>query len=505
MSEKVAHSTKLLSVSPKKQNVKNTVQFLLSYQFRFATMRNKGNLAKWAKAELSELGPTFIKMGQFVSTRSDIFDKEVIDEMQTLQDRASPFPAEDARLIISKELGMPYDEIFTDFQDVPVASASISQVHRAKLVTNGKEVVIKVQRPFISDYFDRDFTTMRMLFNLAGVVDSRSIQDSKMLLDDCYKYMYEELAFEKEVANLQKFQEILSNNTEIMVPRVYPEYSSSKIITMSYVPSDKIGSLAGVDRSLLASVLMECFIKQILEHGVIHADPHPGNIGLTKEGKIVLYDFGQVTTLEDKFVKSVKPLLFSLYEKDVDSVASIMIETGSIILTKTVDKRSLRDFIGKIVQYFEKVDFKEFQLSMINSDFDEMDFPFKINSKLIMVFRSLSLLEGICKDLDPEFSYFKVINMLMSDFFLDMDYLDHRARKDVKSLFEAPANPKADIESLQTNLEASNRKQTRNMNSTLQQYQKAMFALVLMNVWDFENIPKSMAIASGFIFLLLKL
>jgi predicted unusual protein kinase regulating ubiquinone biosynthesis (AarF/ABC1/UbiB family) len=486
----------------KKHNIINTLKFLVSYQIKSATLKNKKELAKWTKAQVIDLGPTFIKMGQFVSTRADIFDQEIIDELQTLQDKAPPFSGEDAKNIITEQLGRPYYEVFKDFVYEPLASASISQVHRARLISNDKEVVIKVQRPYISEYFDRDFTTLHMIFDFASISNNRSIQDSKILLDDCYKYMYEELAFQNEKDNLLKFQEILGNNSEIIVPKVYPELSTDKIITMEYVPSVKIGRLDGVDRSLLASVLMECFIKQIIEHGIIHADPHPGNIGITKDGKIVLYDFGQVTKLDDIFVKSVKPLLFAVYEKDIDAVGEIMLKTKTIIPTKVIDKKFMRSFIAKIIKYFEDVDFKEFQLSMINSDFEDMELPFKINSKLIMVFRSLSLLEGICKDLDPDFSYFKVINMLMSDVFFDMDYIDHRARKDLFSLFDV--TPDEPMETFQTKIEENNRKHVKSMDLTLRQYQKIMILLMTLNVWDFNHIPRSIALSSAFIFLILK-
>ena len=492
----------LATTLPSKHNVKNTLKFLISYQGKALILRDKKKLAQWTKSQMLELGPTFIKIGQFVSTRSDIFDQEMIEELQTLQDKAPSFSIDEAKNIISEELGCPFEEVFSDFDSVPLASASISQVHRAKLRSNGNEVVVKVQRPYIANYFDRDFTTLKMIFSYLEIFNSRSVQDSKMLLDDCYRYMYEELSFENEVQNLQKFAEILKDNSEIIVPKVYPQHSSSKIITMEYIPSKKIGRMEGVDRSSLASVLMECFIKQILEHGIIHADPHPGNIGITDSGKLVLYDFGQVTRLDEVFVKSVKPLLFSVYERDIESVTEIMIKTQAIILTKPLDKKVLKGFIGQIIQYFEKVDFKEFQLSMINSDFDDMELPFKINSKLIMVFRSLSLLEGICKDLDPSFSYFKVINALMSDVFFDMDYIDHRARKDLFSLFEI--NPNEQMETFQTSMEETNKKNLKKMNTTISQYKNIVTVLMLVNVWDFHDLPKSLVFTSGFIFLMLK-
>jgi predicted unusual protein kinase regulating ubiquinone biosynthesis (AarF/ABC1/UbiB family) len=487
---------------PQKNNVINTVKFLISYQVKNIVKTPPGELALWTKDKLIELGPTFIKIGQFVSTRSDIFDKEVIKELKSLQDKAPPFPAKIAKEIISKELGRDYKEVFEEFIDEPLASASISQVHRATLKSNKKEVVIKVQRPYIEDYFARDFTTLNYIFAVAGTFNDRSINDSKVLLDDCYKYLYEELSFENEIENIKIFNTLLQSNTEIIVPKAIPKYSTSKIITMEYIPSKKIGSTKGVNTDLLSSMLMECFMKQILDNGIIHSDPHPGNIGLTPDGKIVLYDFGQVTKLDEVFTKSMKTLLFSVYERDVDAVTEILLKSKAIILTRPMEKTTIKNLIEQVIKYFETVDFKEFQLSMIESDLG-MDLPFRINPKLIMVFRSLSLLEGICKDLDPTFSYFKVIDMLMKDVFLDMDYIDHRARKDLFALFDTNTS-NTQMETIQNTIDQNNKKYMKNMNSTLKEYQKILVLLVLFNVWDFENLPKSIGIIGAFIYLILK-
>lgn len=490
------------SIAPKKRNVGNTLKFLVNLQIKSLTVGDKIDLAKWTKESLLELGPTYIKIGQFVSTRTDIFDKEMIDELKTLQDQAPPFSSEEAKQIISEDLGCAFDDVFSDFQTSPLASASISQVHRARLVSNGKQVVIKVQRPFIKNFFDRDFTTLKSIFNVASLLNSRSISDSQLLLEDCYKYLYEELSFTKEVENIKKFRILLESNTEIIVPEVYEKYSSSRIITMEYVPSDKISSVPGIDRSLLSTILMECFIKQIIDHGIIHADPHPGNIGLTKDGKIVLYDFGQVIKLDDLFVKSVKPLLFSVYEKDVDSVSGLLLKSKAIIPTKDLDKKTMTTFINQIILYFENVDFKEFQLSMIDSDFDK-ELPFKINSKLIMVFRSLSLLEGICKELDPDFSYFKVIDMIMSDVFFDVDYIDHRARKDLSSLFDSNTSISSDSESLKQTIEKTNIKYMKEIDESMQRYQYIFASMMLLQIWNPSDVSKSIVFVSAFIYIII--
>lgn len=488
---------------PKKSNVGVMMKFFLTFQAKLAMRTEKADLARWTKNELVDLGPTFIKIGQFVSTRSDIFDKEIIEELKTLQDKIPAFSCDEAKAIISEDLGRPYYEIFSEFIDEPIASASISQVHKARLASNGHEVVVKVQRPFIKDYFDRDFTTLKSIFGFGDVFNHRGASDSKMLLDDCYKYLYEELSFENELNNIKKFQKIMKYNTEIIVPSVYEEFCSSRVITMEYVPSTKISqNVKTIDKDLTATLLMECFIKQIIDHGMVHADPHPGNIGVTHDGKIVIYDYGQVTTLDESFVQNVKPMLFTIYEKDVEALMTMLIKTKAIILIKPLDKKTIKIFVEQILKYFENVDFKEFQLSMIDQDMG-IDLPFKINSKLIMMFRSLSLLEGICKDLDPDFSYFKVINMIMNDVFLDVDYIDHRARKDLTLLFDTSSKDNT-IETWQSAFEENNKKQVNNINIALKQYQKVLMLLMMINVWDFENIPKSIGILGMVAYFLLQ-
>jgi predicted unusual protein kinase regulating ubiquinone biosynthesis (AarF/ABC1/UbiB family) len=492
------HKPTNVPVVPQKSNVQNTLKFLLNYKWRSSTTKDKTEVAKWTKAQLIDLGPTFIKIGQFISTRSDIFDKEMINELKTLQDKTPVFSTEVVKNIISEELGRPYTEVYADFDDTPLASASISQVHRAKLVENGNEVVVKVQRPYIKNYFDRDFTTLKMIMSVGGLSNDRAISDSRMLLDDCYNYLYEELSFKNELSHLKTFREMLKGSSSIVVPRPYSKLSTSRILTMEYVPSVKVTESASNPE--LATVLMECFFKQVLEHGIIHADPHPGNIGLTKDGKIVLYDFGQVTTLDSVFIDNVRMLLFAVYEKDVVATTDLLVKSKAIIMTKSLDNKTLQPFIGQVMKYFETLDVKEFQLSMLESDMG-IDLPFKINPNLVMVFRSLSLMEGICKKLDPTFSYYKVINVMMQDTFFDFDYLDHRARKDLGMLFDTKTNSK--MESIQTVIEESNNKYNKAIDSAQQKYQKLFILFVAFSVFDIEQLPKSVMMIIGFIYLIL--
>ncbi len=271
---------------------------------------------------------------------------------------------------------------------------------------------------------------------------------------------------------------------------------------MEYVPSKRLSDAKGVDKSLLSSQLMECFIKQIIEHGVIHADPHPGNVGISKDGKIVLYDFGQVAKLDETLWSNVKTLMFSVYERDVNTVTDILLKTKAIIPTKSMDTKVLKKLVEQVISYFETVDFKEFQLSMLDDTEFGFELPFKINPKLIMVFRSLSLLEGICKELDPDFSYFKVMDLLMSDVFLDVDYINHRAKKDFATIFDTSTT--SQIEVLQNTLEQNNKTYIKQVNNRMKEYEQIIGLFFMFSMFDIHNIPKTIIMGLIFGFVIIK-
>ena len=413
----------VIPTAPKPTNIATTMSFLATYQLKSLLKEDKRKLAIWTRDQLQMLGPTFIKVGQFVSTRPDIFSPEMIQEFQALQDNVAPVCANVIEDIVDRELGL---DAFSSFESEPIASASISQVHLATLKT-GERVAVKVQRPHIRAFFDRDFKTLNMIFDALSLFNIRSVNDSKMLIEQCYTYLYEELCFERELDNARLFRDIVVEHPNLVVPDVYPKYSSKNVLTMSYLPSNRIGPN---ETSALAVELMEFFIEQVVFRGVIHADPHPGNLGITAEGRIALYDFGQVSKLDPVLVANIKPLLFSIADRDVSEITQLLIKSKAIILLPNADISQIESFVQAVLLYFENLDFRSFSLA----EDIAMDPPFKINPQLIMVFRSLSLLEGICKSLDPEFSYFTVIEVFIGRLFFDIDYLEYRARKDFAKL-----------------------------------------------------------------------
>lgn len=449
----------VIGVAPPKPSLLKTLKFALSFKLKAMTKKDNREFAAWTKSRLQELGPTYIKLGQFISTRPDIFDKDMIDEMLSLQDDVPAFPYEVVSGIVSSEVG----DVFADFEQTPIASASISQVHKATLRSSGKTVAVKVQRPYIKEYFDNDFKTLGTIFDFLSSFNVRSINDTRILLDQCYMYLYEELSFKNEISNAELFSEIVKDYPGVIVPRPYKSVSSSKVLVMEYIPSSKISSTSNPSMAL---ELMRFFLSQVMDYGVIHADPHPGNLGITDDGKIVLYDFGQVSKLDTRIVMNIKPLVFAIFDRDARAVTEILIRSGAIILTQENVEDKVESFVMMVLRYFENMDFRSFRLQ--DSDLS-LEPPFKINPQLILVFRSLSLLEGICKDIDATFSYYDVVESIIGDMMFDFDYIEHRARKDIASILNdpvvtpAPMQTNKTIDRLNDRLQRSELRQRRMM------------------------------------------
>lgn len=477
MKKMLLSSKNTLSPAPrhKKNSTVDTMWLLAEYKWKRATVPDALQRARWLKQRLIDLGPTYVKIGQFISTRPDVFDSNVVAEMQSMQDAVPSFHVRHVKDIIREELGVPVNEIFTEFENTPIASASISQVHRARLRSNGKMVVVKVQRPFIRDYFDSDFDSIARVINVLDMLTSgsanRQIKDTKTVIDECYNLLYQELSFTEEVKNMLTYQKSLKLLSEeyaeggggddqqmaldVRIPRVYRSMCTDRVITMEYMPSNKINTSR--DRRHSAS-LMLFFMQTIIKHGIIHGDPHPGNIGYVPgTDVVVMYDLGQMVKLDPVFMRGVKPLMFSIYDRDVDHICKLLVESRTLIPTSPkFEQRQLYPFITQLIQYFENVDFAEFKVSLMqsavlnNSDLEN----FRINPQLIMLMRSLALLEGTCKNIDPSFSYFDIIASLRNEFM--MEALDHKGRKVFNDMFlSSSGDDDDDVNGVVTNVQTS--------------------------------------------------
>ncbi|KAJ9177672.1 hypothetical protein P3X46_012864 [Hevea brasiliensis] len=395
-------------------------------------------LAKWLKENILRLGPTFIKIGQQLSTRVDILAQEYVDQLSELQDQVPPFPSETAVSIVEEELGGPLDDIFDQFDYEPIAAASLGQVHRARL--KGQEVVVKVQRPGLKDLFDIDLKNLRVIAEYLQKIDPKSDgakRDWVAIYDECATVLYQEIDYTKEAANAELFASNFKDMDYVKVPTILWEYTTPQVLTMEYVPGIKINKIKaldqlGVDRKRLGRYAVESYLEQILSHGFFHADPHPGNIAVddVNGGRLIFYDFGMMGSISPNIREGLLEAFYGVYEKDPDKVLQSMIQMGVLVPIgdMTAVRRTAQFFLNSFEERLatqrreremataelgfkkpltkeEKIEKKKERLAAIGEDLLAIaaDQPFRFPATFTFVVRAFSVLDGIGKGLDPRF------------------------------------------------------------------------------------------------------
>lgn len=405
----------------------------LEYLRRVKKIPNK-EVGKWTKNKLISLGPTFIKIGQFMSTRTDIFGEEITNELKDLHDNVSPLNFKDVSKYIKPN-------IFQYVEETPIASASIGQVHRGKLIT-GEDIVLKIKRPNIEDQIIDDFQVLLFGLNILKTIsEDRKIKEFEILFNEYFNLLKEEINFNLEANNMVKFKQNFSEKKWINIPKVYPELSDEDLIVMDYVPSIKINDIEKIDelkfnKERIAQKLTELFIQQVVDFGLVHIDPHPGNVGITEQGKLVFYDFGMILQLDPNIKSLFKNFLIAVYDKDVDAIATIAVNMGLI----TVDRKDipyLKTFLVSFLAYIESADIEKFAEIYLDK-IRNTPTPFVISSKFVLLLRGISILEGICKRLDKDFNFRKTLDPYVDQFIIDVNYFEARAIHDLKLLTLIP-------------------------------------------------------------------
>lgn len=349
----------------------------LNVGFRLISPDRRG---RWLCNELQKAGPVYVKLGQFISNRSDIFGQISMD-LGSLRDQVKPVPYEKVRGMIER------CEELVDVQEVPIASASISQIHVARLRRNGKKVVAKIKRPGIENEFKKDLDTIENFLKLTD----KSLIDT--VFRDFKESFVQETNFKNEIKNLKMFGDIYANSTVIKIPRVYPELSNDQLIVMDFVESVK-------PKRSDATRVMNMFLQQILFEGMVHGDLHAGNIGATRDNKIVMYDFGNIIMLQKDYQNMIREMIQAIQAKDQEKVLQIMKNMGMIVN----DEKETREFIRGYLEYIDTVDVKSFSTMNFTSKI-----PVKFDRTTFQIIRTTGLVEGTCKSFDPEFTYQKSI------------------------------------------------------------------------------------------------
>jgi ubiquinone biosynthesis protein len=306
--------------------------------------------------DLERLGPTYIKLGQLLSTRVDLLPPEYLTALARLQDRIDPFPYEDVERIVSSELGVRISKAYDEFEREPMAAASVSQVHRATL-RDGRKVAVKVQRPDIRDTIRDDLDT---LGELAEFLDEHSDRAHRYrlvdVLEEFRRSLLREMDFRNEARNLETLAENLAEFERIVIPRPVESYTSSRVLTMDLIRGRKVTSLSPLslmelDRERLANDLFRAYLKQILVDGFFHSDPHPGNVFITDDGRLALIDLGQVATVSPEMRESLMKLVLAVAEGDASEAASILLDLSEP--ERDADTAGFRDAVTSTVMLSE--------------------------------------------------------------------------------------------------------------------------------------------------------
>jgi predicted unusual protein kinase regulating ubiquinone biosynthesis (AarF/ABC1/UbiB family) len=355
------------------------------------------------------LGPTFIKIGQSLSTRVDFFPPTYTEALSQLQDRVPAFGVEEAIEIIETELGASINTLFAEFDLVPIAAASLGQVHRARLRT-GADVVIKVQRPGLQQLFELDFRVIaKLLWWIDRVLPKKRSAELRAIYQEFFTLLFQEIDYTKEGQNADRFRANFKLNKLVVAPEIYWKYTTGKVLTMSYLPGIKIDDritleACGFNPKKINQLGICCYLKQLLVDGFFQADPHPGNMAIMADGKLVVYDFGMMAELKHISTDRMIETFWAVMKKDGVAVTNNLIELG--LIEQVEDMRPIKRVIEFMLERFtdRPVDVKEFEQikSEITTLFIQQ--PFQMSPEMSFILKALSTLDGIARTLDPEYN-----------------------------------------------------------------------------------------------------
>jgi predicted unusual protein kinase regulating ubiquinone biosynthesis (AarF/ABC1/UbiB family) len=375
--------------------------------------QNKLKRAVQLRQMLTRLGPTFIKVGQALSTRPDLVRKDFLEELVKLQDQLPPFDNAIAYQLIETELGRSIREIYSELSESPVAAASLGQVYRGRL-HSGEEVAVKVQRPNLRPLLSLDLYLMRWAASwLSPWLPLNLGHDLSLIVDEFGIKLFEEIDYLNEGRNAEKFATNFRNDPRVKVPAIYWRYTSTRVLTLEWLNGFKLTDTkrvreAGLDPESIIEIGVTSGLQQLLEHGFFHADPHPGNLFAMPDGRMGYIDFGMMDQLDETTKETLVDALVHLINKDYNDLAVDFVNLG--FLTPDTDIRPIvpaleavwGDAIGKNVG--------DFNFKTITDKFSELmyDYPFRVPAKFALIIRSLVTQEGIALSLNPNFKIVEV-------------------------------------------------------------------------------------------------
>jgi len=377
---------------------------------------------------LLTLGPTFIKLGQLLSTRPDVLPPEYVEVLSQLQDEVPPAPWAEAREVIEAELG-PVDEHFESFDTDAISGASLGQVYGARI--DGQPVAVKVRRPGVESLVNADLAVIRwtlpVLVRFVGEGRAFSLRN---LADEFAETIREEMDYAREGRMLAEIGANFADTEGIRVPDLIDSHSGPTVLTMEYVGGTKISKVEeldrkGIDRSELATTLQRAYLQMIIEDGVFHADPHPGNLAVREDGTIVFYDFGMSDTVAPYVQDRIIDFYVAVANRDIDGILDTLVAMGT--LSPDADRETMGDIMELAIEDARGQDIEQYRVNRILSQIEDTiyEFPFRLPRDLALVMRVATVVEGVCVTLDEDFDFISVA----TDYLAERGYREESARQ----------------------------------------------------------------------------
>ncbi|QCC59235.1 AarF/ABC1/UbiB kinase family protein [Natrinema thermotolerans] len=417
-------------------------RFLLFGRRRRVDPETHRHRAEVLLESLLTLGPTFIKLGQLLSTRPDILPPSYVDVLASLQDDVPPAGWDEAKAVLEDELG-PVDERFAEFDTEPISGASLGQVYRARLDPeserargrsgsgDGHDVAVKIRRPNIESLVRADLRVIKwsLPILLYFVDDARSFS-LENLAEEFSKTIREEMDYEREAEMLTEIRGNFADDDRFLIPDVIGSHSGPRVLTMEYVEGTKINDVdelerRGIDRTRVAENLERSYLQMIMDDGVFHADPHPGNLSVTDDGRIVFYDFGMSGRVDPFVQEKIVDFYIAVANQDIDGILDALVEIGT--LSPEADRGVMAEVMEIAIQDARGEDVEQYRVNQIVGQVEDSiyEFPLRLPKNLALVLRVATVVEGVCVTLDEDFDFISVA----TDYLTEQGYREESIRQ----------------------------------------------------------------------------
>lgn len=377
---------------------------------------------------IEELGPTYIKFGQILSTRKDLFDQDIIDELSKLRDSVEPFDTDIAKAIFKNETGLEINDLFKEFNDIPIGSASIGQVYEGKL-KNNEDVIVKIQRPNIEETIKSDMEILKTIASALKDLNKDIDIDLVQLVEEFHAQLIRELDYNFEAMNAIKFKKIFENSKEVYIPTIYNEYSTDKVLVMEKIIGVKLSDTSkikelGWSTKNIAEIGVRSLFKQIFEYGFFHGDPHPGNIFVVSNNCISYIDFGMIGIIDNKMLNFLNDIAIAISKRNIERVIHLLIDMN--ILHSDIDNSNFRQDLLYLMHYYYDVPIEKLSISNILNEMFRFLRKYKIAipSQLSMLAKTVITLEGTARSLNPNFSISSIVEEFIKYYYINKLSID---------------------------------------------------------------------------------